>query len=562
MTEHSAAYYRAMKKNMKMEMERRRKVSFVLLSLAAFVVLLGISMLVLRILISSEHKKAVEIYNQNNWSTVEPIAGGKNIYGMSGGESFSYVDDGRYFEGISVEGVNIGGMTYTEARQTVMGIIEEHLNDISMVVPVGNACLALSASDFNVEVNAEEVLEDAYDLGRENLTDYYANYLKQQDIKAHPVDFKLEYKCDRNSIMRRVNAIAEFVNTEPVEPYITAVGRAGANTSEGEGASYAPVITDKGATYDTIYAANGVAIGYLFYHPGKDGFVLNRDSLADRIVEAFEEEDFHCVLVAELEEAYRETTVEELKASVSRLTGYTSEFKISQKNRSRNIQKAAGILNGCEVHAGEEISFNTYVGPRTEAGGWLPAPGIVNGNDYENSPGGGICQVSGTLYNALLQCGPNKIKITGRRHHSWPSEYVPYGLDATVDTTGPDLKWKNISGDSLYIFTYADLNKGVMYVYVYGVPEEDGSYYETYAETVETLEPGEPIYIDWPSYPTGYNEVIIKGRQGYRAKAYLNHFASDGTLIEQIYLYTDTYLPVTQQIRRGTGNSSMPKPNQ
>ena len=560
MTEHSAEYNRIMRARRKRENERRRKVGIVFLGLAGFLVLIGLAMLVIKILISVEHKKAVEIYNQNNWSTVEPTADGLNIYGMSEGESFSYVDDGRYFEGILVEGVDIGGMTFSEARRAVMGVIEDNLNDISMVVPVGNASLALSANDFNAKVNAYDVLEEAYHLGRESINDYAANYRRQQELKADPVDFKLEYTCDRSSIMRRVNGIADFVNTEPIEPYITAQGRAGANTSEGEGASYAPVITDKGATYDTVYAANGVAIGYLFYHPGRDGFILNRDALADRIVEAFESGDYHCVLKAELEEAHRTKTFEEVKASVSRLTYYTSEFKTSQKNRSRNIQKAAAILNGCEIHAGEEISFNTYVGPRTEAGGWLPAPGIVGGNDYENSPGGGICQVSGTLYNALLQCGQNKIRITARRHHSWPSEYVPYGLDATVDTNGPDLKWKNISEDSIFIFTYADLNKGVMYVYMYGVPEEDGSYYKTYAETVETIEPGETIYIDWPTWPTGYSEVKIKGRKGYVAKAYLNHYAADGTLIEQIYLYTDRYLPVTQQIMRGTGDPSLPRP--
>ncbi len=549
-----------MRARQKRENERRRKVGTVFLSLAALVVLLVVVMIVIKILISVEHKKAVDIYHQNNWSTVEPVAGGFNIYGMSNGESFSYVDDGSYFEGISVDGVSISGMSFDEARQTVMRIVEEQLNDISMVVPVGNASLALSANDFNVKVNASEILEDAYLLGRESLNDYAANYRRQQELKSNPVDFKLEYKCDRSSVMRRVNGIADFVNTDPVEPHITAQGRAGANTSEGVGAVYAPVITEKGATFESVYAANGVVIGYLIYHPGRDGFVLNRDALCDRIVEAFESGDYHCVLTAELEEAHPTKTIDEVKASVSRLTYYTSEFKISQKNRSRNIQKAAGILNGCEVHAGEEISFNTYIGPRTEADGWLPAPGIVGGKDYENSPGGGICQVSGTLYNALLQCGPNKIKVTGRRHHSWPSEYVPYGLDATVDTNGPDLKWRNVSEDSLFIFAYADLNKGVMYVYMYGVPEEDGSYYKTYAETVETLEPGETIYIDWPTWPTGYSQVVIKGRQGYVAKAYLMHYAADGTLIEQTLIHTDTYPPVTQEIKRGTGDPSLPKP--
>ena len=560
LTEHSAEYNRIMRARRRREKQRRRRVGYILVGLFALIVLLGASMLVIRILTVNEHNKAVDIYNQNNWTTVEPNKDGYSVYGVSDGMSFSYTDNGTYYEGVLIEGVPIGGMTFAEARQVVVDIIEERLNDISISVSVGNASLALSANDFNVSVNAGEVLENAYQLGRESLNDYAANYRKQQEIKAAPVDFKLEFVCDRSSIMRRVDSIADFVNTDPVEPYISVASRPGANTSEGEGGSYLPVITDPGTTYDVVYADNGMEIGYIFYHPGRNGNVLNEDKLVDGIVKAFEDGDLNCVLTAELENTAPTMTVEDIKGSVSRISGYTSKFDAAKKNRSRNVQKGAGILNGCEVKPGQDMSFNDYIGPRTEALGWLPAPGIVNGTDLENSPGGGICQVSGTLYNALLQCGPNKIKITKRQHHSWPSDYVPYGLDATVDTNGPDLRWKNVSEDSLYIFSYADLTKGVMYVYVYSVPESDGSYYETWAETIETIEPGETVIIDNNSWPTGYQETTVKARKGYTAKAYLKHFDSEGELIETIYLYTDYYRPITGVITRGTGDPSLPKP--
>ena len=547
--EHSAEYYRIMKARKKREKQRRRRVKYVMYFLGGVFLACLIAMLALFFGIRSEHKKAVEEYNARNWTTVETMPGGKNIFGMADGVEFSYTDDGRYFDGITVDGVSIGGMTYAEARATVVGIIEEKLNAICMVVSVGNASLALSASDFNLSVNADEILDDAYRLGRENLNDYYANYTKQQEMKANPVDFHIEYTCDRSSIMKRVDGIAEFVNTEPVEPYVTILQRPAA-------------YTEPDTLSETVYAENGYEVAYVYFHAGRNGFVLNEESMVDRIIGAFNDGDYDCVLTAELEDTAPEKTVSDIKENFKKVTSYTSEFPyhVGTLNRRRNIQKGAQILNGCEVKPGEEISFNDYIGPRTEAGGWLLAPGITGGKEYENSPGGGICQVSGTLYNALLQCGPERIKITQRRHHSWPSDYVPYGLDATVDTNGPDLKWKNVSEYSIYIFAYADIDNGKMYIYIFTKPFDDGSYYETWAETVETLEPEETLIIEWPTWPTGYSETIVKARNGYVAKAYLKHFDSDGNLIDTIYLYTDNYYPVRGEKKVGTGDPSLPRP--
>lgn len=563
MVQHISEYDRIMDARKKREDERREKMNKVFLIGGAAVGVLLVALFIINLLIKNDHKKAVSDYHENNWVNVEEVPGGKRYSGVDKGENFSYVDDGHYFEGVRVEGVDLGGMTYDEARSAVIGVIEEKFNDINMVVTVMDASLALSANDFNISVNVGEVLDEAYRMGRESVNDFGANYRRQQELKASPVDLSLEYQCDRERVAERVASIAEFVNTEPVEPYITVSQRPSANTDTVESGDDSPVIKDTDTIVETVYADTGKAIAYIYYNPGKNGFVLNQEDLVDRIVSAFESDSYDAVISAGLEETAPTKTPSDIKGSIVQITSYTSEFDHDDKhmNRCRNIQKAAGILNGCEVKPGKEISFNKYVGPRTEAGGWLRAAGIVGGRDYEDSPGGGICQVSGTLYNALLQCGPNKIKITQRQHHSWPSSYVPIGLDATVDTNGPDLKWRNISEDSLFIFTYADVKKGKMYVYIYGVPEADGSYYETYAEVVDEIEPEEAKIIKQPLWPTGYEKVTITERIGYTAKAYLRHYDKNGELIEQVYRYTDTYFPVQGEITVGTGPSYLPKPS-
>lgn len=535
--------------------------SYVMLALGLAVITLCASLLIIDRLIKREEVRAVRDYNNNNWISVNNIPGGRSICGMDNGEPFEYIDNGTFFEGVYVEGVPLGGKTYAQAREDISKVIEEKLNDITMVVMVGDASLALGAGDFNVSVNVNELLEKAYYLGRESLNDYAANYKKQQELKKDPVRFDITYTCDPNSITAKVAQIAKLVNTEPTKPYITVSQRPSANDDSSH-SDDSPIIRDTDTIVQTVFADNGKAIAYIYYNPGKNGFVMDQESMVSRIITAFDSGDYDAVLKADLVETEPEQTPSDIKDSVCLISSYTSEFDHDEKhmNRCRNVQKAAGILNACVVKPGQEISFNKYVGPRTEAGGWLRAHGIVNGREYEDSPGGGICQVSGTLYNALLQCGPAKIKITQRQHHSWPSTYVPIGLDATVDTNGPDLKWRNISKDPLYIFTYADVKKGIMYVYIYGTPEPDGSYYENYAEIVEEIEPPEPIIVNQPLWPTGYERETITARFGYTAKAYLMHYDKDGNLIEQMYLYTDKYKPVQGEITVGTGDPNLPKP--
>ncbi|MBR3459237.1 MAG: VanW family protein [Clostridia bacterium] len=560
MQQHSAEYRRIITERRIRDRQRRYRIRLAFLSCGLVAAILVVALFIIKLLINGEHNKAVKQYNDNNWTEVKQISGGKSVHGMIEGEEFAYLDNGRYYGGIYVDGVSIEGLTYDEAREKLIKAVEDKLNSINMVVTVGDASLALSANDFNISVDVNDILKEAYSLGRESINDYVSNYKKQQDMIKNPVNYSIEYKCDRERIKERVSAIADFVNTEPLEPYITVSQRPSANTDAISSQDDTPIIKDTDTIVETVYAENGTAIAYIYYNPGKNGFVMNQESMVDRIFDAFDKGDFDCVISAELEDTAPQKTASDIKGSIKKITSYTSKFDTNKSNRSRNVQKAAGILNGCVVKPWQEISFNTYIGPRTEAGGWLRAPGITGGREYEDSPGGGICQVSGTLYNALLQCGPNKIKVTQRQHHSWPSEYVPYGLDATVDTNGPDLKWKNISSDNLYIFTYADMKTGTMHVYVYGVPEPDGSYYETFAETVETIQPPESKTVKQPLWPTGYRKETIRSRVGYTAKAYLKHFDKNGELIETKYLYTDTYAPVQGEITIGTGPASLPRP--
>lgn len=110
----------------------------------------------------------------------------------------------------------------------------------------------------------------------------------------------------------------------------------------------------------------------------------------------------------------------------------------SSKARIQNVGKAAGKLNGLTLAPGEVFSFNERVGPR-EAPEYLPAP-VIQGGEMVDRVGGGICQVSSTVYHAVLLAD---LKMDKRHHHTRRISYAPPGLDATVSWNGPDLIFRN-----------------------------------------------------------------------------------------------------------------------
>ncbi len=539
----------------------RRPVARIILALGGIVVCLCVALIILSIALKNDHKKAVAIYNENNWVNVITTSSGKEIVGCADGIDFSYIDDGRIYPGVSINGVELGGMDYAAARQALIPAVQELLSTVNMSVAVKNACLVLTATDFKITTNVNELIYKALEIGRESVNDYKSNYDTQQRAASEGIDFTIDCYMDEDSVREKISDVAEFVNTEPTEPYITINKRVSANSDDISSDGGSDIAS--GSNVRTVYADNGVAIADMVFNEGSSGYILNEEAMLSQIIAAFNNHQYTTEIAMELEETEPTGTVEALKDSITQLTVFSTTFEDSGFNRRRNVQKGAGIINGMILNPDEEISFNDYVGPRTEAGGWLPAAGISGGKEYVDSPGGGICQVSTTLYNALLLVGPD-IEMVYRQHHSWPSTYVPYGLDATVDTYGPDFKWKNVSDSPMYVFAYANTAAGerIISVYVFGVPDAEGKSYKVWAETVDEIKPGEALIINEPLWPSGYTKQTIKERTGYKAIVYRALCDKDGNQIgDAEVLYQDYYSPVRGEIHVGTGAATLPKPS-
>lgn len=150
------------------------------------------------------------------------------------------------------------------------------------------------------------------------------------------------------------------------------------------------------------------------------------------------------------------------KAKLPKKIGsFTTYFKPSEKNRTRNLTLAAEAINNYQVNSGKVFSFNKTVGPRTPERGYKEAIIFVNKKKVEGY-GGGVCQVSTTLYNAVQNAG---LSIVERHPHSLPVAYVPLGKDATVNYGTADFRFKNSNDRDITIQATVEKNKLTIEIY-------------------------------------------------------------------------------------------------
>lgn len=243
----------------------------------------------------------------------------------------------------------------------------------------------------------------------------------------------------------------------------------------------------------------------------------------------------------------------------SELTGLTelgasyTEFNAGNKNRTSNLKKAAAALNGTVVERGGVFSFNETVGPRDLANGYLEAMVIIK-NEFTPGIGGGICQVSSTLYNACLTAGMN---IVERHNHSVAVGYVPVGLDATVAYPYRDFKFKNTADSAIYINAFTRGSQ--LWVKIYGKRAEPIRVkIERY---IDKTIPYTTVEKPDPSLAPGTAKVEHQGVPGYKVRTYRVVYDEAGSIKERTLLAVDTYTPLNKLVLVGpkpvsAGNAS------
>lgn len=195
--------------------------------------------------------------------------------------------------------------------------------------------------------------------------------------------------------------------------------------------------------------------------PERNGSTLNRKAFTEQFYDYFFGHKMEKLEIP-VNAVYPKVDSELLSEIRSKRVGrYITSFNPRNSSRANNIQLATKAINNYVVFPGETFSFNRVVGKRTAAKGYLKAKVIVRG-EYAEDIGGGICQVSSTLFNAVDSAG---LKIVQRFSHSRHVSYIPPGRDATVSWYGPDFEFKNMYNQPVLIRAKTIGNLLVIYLY-------------------------------------------------------------------------------------------------
>ena len=410
-----------------------------------------------------------------------------------------------YYDGTTVEGVDVSGMTLQEAIDHWDAEIEPAHRQVAAVLDDGTR---ITAAELGYSSNYQDVLAGAWNAGR-------SGSLRQRYLQLSTAGSSASYEVERTNfddalVRQYVAAVAEAVDTVPRDAHVS-----GFNPD----------------TYEFEFTQESV------------GYSLDQEALVNAVESALNGGGGTISRqIATIEPSItRDNVASEYGMIASAVTNASS----SSSNRISNIRLAMSIISGTRLSQGETFSFNETVGERTTARGFKTATAYSSGTVTEEV-GGGICQVSTTLFNAAVKAD---LKINERYPHSLTVSYVDLGKDAAVDWKSKDLKFTNTTGDDIYICGTVTEDKRVRFG-IFGKLLPDG---ETI--TVEGVKTGEIDYetkyqVSFDLY-TGQQRQIQAGKKGYKATAYKIRWDAEGNELSREELCKSSYQATPEIIEYG-----------
>lgn len=409
---------------------------------------------------------------------------------------------GRIFPGISIAGIPVGGLTPAQTAAAVQPVAARRLG-ATLTLDLATSTIVLSHAELGVRVDVDGTVKHAYTLGRSG--SWWTRASARLAISRHGAAFPLRVGLDESTLRRVVAALGRELSGKPEDAEVTVV--------DGQ-----VVIT----------------------RPGRIGRSLDVDGTVARIASALDA-GAQAVdgVVTVVEPAFTTAEAQELRAP---LAGFTTKMA-PNPNRTFNIALAAGFLRGVILAPGEGFSYNRTVGPRTVARGFKEAPVLVD-DELVPGDGGGICQVSSTLFNVALLAD---FEILSRANHSRPVAYLPLGRDATVVYGWLDFQFKNTTGRHVLLWTAVRGNR--LTITAYGAPPAGQEVEIVVTDREEVPPPSGTVTKKDPEL--GEGKVVTREAQpGYRAKTW-RVVKVDGQVVRRELIGRSFYRPVPRTIKIG-----------
>ena len=428
-------------------------------------------------------------------------------------------------EGVTINGVAVGGMTPAEAKKAVESSVEALKKAYSVSVKIGDAVIPFSADAVETTDNLDAAVEEAFHMIREG-DDYEAVFAQIEEIRKSGKDIPVAVSFSETSLKTAVDAFAAEHDVAPVNASVSY------NKEENK----------------------------IDFTPEVNGIQIDRDALVAALLAAANGD----TVEAAVTETPAEETLEAVQSHFVLRGTQTTDYHDSAKGRKENIRHGAmDLLTGTILHPGEEFSMNKCLGVRKNDGHWKLA-GAYQSGDTVQEYGGGVCQISTTLYNAALKAD---MKITDRRNHSMPVHYIAMGLDATINSVGNIIDFKFVNSSKADILIIANADGKNLTVEIWGIPiseDCDGKYDEIRIPKTKRLKVLKPsgeaeVRVD-QSKPAGYRKESSKRRDGSIWQSYIEYY-KNGELVERKDLATSTYKAFSGEIIVGPDASETPAPS-
>lgn len=417
----------------------------------------------------------------------------------------------KVYPGVEVYGVNLGGASKEEGLKIIEEQLIPKINEKKIIITVGDKVNEITYKDIAPNYDANSILEEAISFGKDQSLFDKNSLIK--DKTKHELNPDITY--DEELLKAKEEEIKNAVDNKPVNAKLTINGST-------------PAVT-----------------------PEVIGHTLNAEEFHNKIVESINGNPLeNANLTFELKETQADITAEQLNRVNSKISSFSTTFvKGGDVGRDKNMEVALGYINGTVLMPGDVFSYYDKIGATTPEKGYELA-NVYVADRIEKDYGGGICQVSTTLYRAAM--GAN-LRSVERRNHSMTVSYSEPGLDATYATGYIDYKFKNTYDFPVYIQGYITGNKVVINLFG-NLEGMGGKTYKMVNEIVETYQPKVVKKEDANLY-VGEEKVKDPGMVGYKAKGYQITY-QDGVEVNRELISTDVYSTMDRVILVGT----KPKP--
>lgn len=475
----------------------------------------------------------------------------------------------KLIKGIKIAQIDVSDMTKEEAQKILEEIYYQKM-DNEIYLKHGEFESTTTYKALEVEYQINDAIEKAYEIGRNgNLFEDNLNIIKSW-TKGNQLE--LDVTIDKEMLEQVVQNINNSIDEAVIQPSYYIENQKLIITSGKEGLKvesrqlfeeiYKAVKDDTQSKMINIPMVNAKpdeidlekihqevykAVQNAYYtkepftiYPESDGIDFDIENAKSLLVEPKEQYEIPLIITKPTKTTKQIGT----EAFPDLLSTFSTNYQASNTNRTTNLKLSAGKINGTVLLPGEEFSYNKIVGERTIAAGYKEAA-TFSGGKVVDGLGGGICQISSTLYDAVVMAN---LDITERRNHQFVTSYVGAGKDATVVWGSQDFKFKNTRKYPIRIT--AMVQGGVATVQVWGLREEVE--YDITIETKKTATISYTTqYIQDESLPEGQQKVVQEGNNGRKVEAY-KVTRLNGQIVSKTLLSKDTYNAMKKIVRVGT----------